>query len=83
MRRSSCRPFAPADSNTVARYADDGRYWFFWKCRGRPVAHWFLTPDHLFFMAAAVLLCYWLALHLTSPVRDAAEGGGAVRAAAI
>src|SRR5208337_3947522 len=29
----------------------------------------FLTPEHLFFLAAAVLLCNWLALHLTSPVR--------------
>ncbi len=30
---------------------------------------WFLTPEHLFFLVAAVLLCYWLAYHLTSPVR--------------
>ena len=56
-------------SDTVARVADDGRYWFFYEVpRGR-VGNWFLTPDHLFFMGAAVLLCYWLALHLTSPVR--------------
>jgi two-component system sensor histidine kinase CpxA len=33
------------------------------------VGIWFLSPDHLFFMLAGVLLCYWLALHLTSPVR--------------
>jgi two-component system sensor histidine kinase CpxA len=26
-------------------------------------------PEHVFVMAAAVLLCYWLAFHLTSPVR--------------
>jgi len=29
----------------------------------------FLTPDHVFVMAAAVLLCYGLALYLTRPVR--------------
>ena len=38
-------------------------------CRAPASGSWFLTPDHLFFMGAAVLLCYWLALHLTSPVR--------------
>jgi two-component system sensor histidine kinase CpxA len=59
----------PLTGDTVARVADDGRYWFFFVVpRGR-VGRWFLTPDHLFFMAVAVLLCYWLALHLTSPVR--------------
>jgi two-component system sensor histidine kinase CpxA len=31
---------------------------------------WFLTPEHLFFLVAAVLLCYWLTYHLTRPVAD-------------
>jgi len=54
---------------TVARAADDGRYWFFYIVpRGR-VGSWFLLPEHAFVMAAGVLLCYWLALYLTSPVR--------------
>ena len=48
---------------------DDGRYWFFFIVPRTSLAPSFLTPEHLFFMAAAVLLCYWLALHLTSPVR--------------
>ena len=38
--------------------------------RAAPSRSWFLTPDHLFFwLGARCLLCYWLALHLTSPVR--------------
>jgi two-component system sensor histidine kinase CpxA len=54
---------------TLARVSDDGRYWFFFIVPRTSLAPSFLTPEHLFFMLAAVLLCYWLALHLTSPVR--------------
>jgi two-component system sensor histidine kinase CpxA len=53
----------------VARSADDGRYWFFYIVPAESPGAWFLTPDHLFMMAAAVLLCYWLALEVTKPVR--------------
>ena len=38
-------------------------------CRAVRVGSWFLLPEHAFVMAAGVLLCYWLALYLTSPVR--------------
>ena len=72
LRRARNRPGflrATLGRDTVARVADDGRYWFFFVLERGRVGTWFLTPDHLFFMAAAVLLCYWLALHLTSPVR--------------
>ncbi len=72
VRRASRRPqfqFFRSGEDTLARAADDGRYWFFYIVpRVRP-GSWFLTPDHLFMMGAAVLLCYWFALHLTSPVR--------------
>jgi two-component system sensor histidine kinase CpxA len=54
---------------TVARAADDGRYWFFYIVPRVRVGFWFLLPEHAFVMAAGVLLCYWLALYLTSPVR--------------
>jgi two-component system sensor histidine kinase CpxA len=57
------------DSDTVARVADDGRYWFFFEVPRHRIGIWFLSPDHIFLMLAGVLLCYWLALHLTSPVR--------------
>ena len=58
-----------AGKSTVARAADDGRYWFFFIVPRERVGIGFLTPDHVFMMAAAVLLCYWLAYHLTRPVR--------------
>ena len=61
--------FFPLGNATLARAAEDGRYWFFFIVPRTSLAPSFLTPPHLFFMAAAVLLCYWLALHLTSPVR--------------
>ena len=49
--------------------SDDGRYWFFFIVPRAHVGSWFLQPEHLFVMAAAVGLCYWLALYLTRPVR--------------
>ena len=62
-------PFFRTGADMVARAADDGRYWFFFIVPGEPPGAWFLTPDHLFMMAAAVLLCYWLAIEVTKPVR--------------
>jgi two-component system sensor histidine kinase CpxA len=53
----------------IPRAADDGRYWFFLIVPHAKVGSWFLTPDHLFFFVAAVMLCYWFALHITSPLR--------------
>ena len=63
-------PFFRVGESTVARIANDGRYWFFFLVPRPTIGIWFLTPDHLFFGAAAILLCYWLALYLTSPVRS-------------
>jgi two-component system sensor histidine kinase CpxA len=62
-------PFIRVSNNLVARHAEDGRYWFFFIVPRPSVFPWFLTPDHLFVLGAEILLCYWLALHLTSPVR--------------
>jgi two-component system sensor histidine kinase CpxA len=67
--RSTLYRFIPVGVATLARVSGDGRYWFFFIVPRSSLAPSFLTPEHLFFMAAAVLLCYWLALHLTSPVR--------------
>lgn len=67
--RSQALPFIRVGAATVARHADDSRYWFFFITPRPNVGPWFLTPDHIFVMAVAVLLCYWLAYHLTSPVR--------------
>ncbi len=68
-RRALYQLFRTGDS-TVARSADDGRYWFFFIVPPTHVGSWFLQPEHIFVMAAAVLLCYWLAFHLTRPVRN-------------
>ena len=54
----------------VARAADDGRYWYLFAVSDAQVGMWFLQWDHVFVLLAAVLLCYWLALHLTEPVRQ-------------
>jgi signal transduction histidine kinase len=73
VRRATNRgglPFFRVGDNTVARIANDGRYWFFFLVPHQAIGLWFLSPDHLFFGAMTILLCYWLALHLTSPVRS-------------
>jgi signal transduction histidine kinase len=67
-RRASF-PIMRSAENMLVRASDDGRYWFFFIVPRERPGIWFLSPDHLFIMGIAVLLCYWLALHLTSPVR--------------
>lgn len=69
-RRPSLYQLFRTGDATVARAADDGRYWFFFIVPRVRVGSWFLLPEHVFVMAAGVLLCYWLALYLTSPVRQ-------------
>ena len=67
-RRVLYQIFRTGDS-TVARKSDDGRFWFFFIVPRAHVGSWFLQPEHLYVMVAAVGLCYWLALYLTRPVR--------------
>ena len=67
-RRVLYQVFRTGDS-TVARASDDGRFWFFFIVPKAHVGSWFLQPEHIFVMAAAIGLCYWLAFHLTRPVR--------------
>ena len=71
IRRARNRPlpFIRVSNDLVARHAEDGRYWYFFIVPRPTVFPWFLTPDHLFVLGAATLLCYWLALHFTSPLR--------------
>ncbi len=47
----------------------DGRYFLILLGPRRPGPFWFLRAQHLWVLALAVLLCYGLAYHLTSPVR--------------
>jgi signal transduction histidine kinase len=59
-----------ASGRLVARAAEDGRYWFFLVVPRTRVGSWFIEPEHLFVLAAAALMSWWLALHLTAPLRD-------------
>ena len=68
--RRRANPFLRINQDTVARTAGDGRYWFFFLVPRASIGLWFITPEHLFFGAVTILLCYWLALYLTSPVRS-------------
>jgi signal transduction histidine kinase len=68
-RRPSYQLFRTGDDLT-ARAADDGKYWYFLIAPRVRVGLWFLQPEHLFILLAAVLLCYALAYHLTRPVRQ-------------
>ncbi len=73
IRRAHSRPpyqFFRAGNAMMARAADDGRYWYFFEVPDAQVGTWFLQWDHVFVLVAAVLLCYWLALHLSEPVRQ-------------
>ncbi|PWU06460.1 MAG: two-component sensor histidine kinase [Terriglobia bacterium] len=68
-RRRAEYQFFRAGNAMVARAAEDERYWWFFIVPRMRVGLWFLQPDHMFVLLAAVLLCYWLAFRLTRPVR--------------
>jgi len=53
----------------ILRAAGDGKFWFFHLVPRHMTSAWFLTPEHLFMIGAAVLFCYLLAYHLTKPLR--------------
>jgi signal transduction histidine kinase len=53
----------------VARRSEDGRYCFFFPVVYRRIGYWIVMPQDLWLIGAIVLLCYWLARHLTEPVR--------------
>ena len=63
-------PFFGFGNPMAARAAEDGKYWYFFIRKRAVVGWWFLQPDHLFVLLPAVLLCYWLAFHLSRPVRE-------------
>lgn len=62
-------PFTRRNNVVFGRQSQDGRYWFFVSALGRRSMFWFIQPQHLWILGMVVLLCYGLALHLTSPVR--------------
>ncbi len=54
----------------ITRSAADEKYRFFLIRERDGVGPWFFQPEHIFFLLAAILLCYWLAFHLTRPLRQ-------------
>lgn len=54
----------------LVRAAHDGAYWFFFIAPRPRLAAWFFSPQHLWIIGAAVLFCWLLAYHLTTPLRQ-------------
>ena len=52
----------------LGRPSEDGRYWFFLVLPQESSGFAAFLPQHLWIITAALLLCYWLAIHLTRPV---------------
>ena len=62
-------PFTRRSNVVWGRPSPDNKYWFFVIAPGRRSMFWFIQPQHLWILGIVILLCYGLALHLTSPVR--------------
>ena len=62
-------PFARRGNVVWGRPSPDNKYWVLVIAPGRRSMFWFIQPQHLWILGVIVLLCYWLALSLTSPVR--------------
>ena len=53
----------------MARKTQHGRYWFILSVSGDASPDWTFPTGQLWVLGAIVLLCYWLARYLTSPLR--------------
>lgn len=62
-------PFTRKEDVVWARRSQDEQYWLFVIAPSRRSMIWFFQPQHLWVLGIVVLLCYGLALHLTSPLR--------------
>lgn len=63
------RFFRRRNRAVVARKTHNGRYWFILSVPGEAAPGWTFPTGQLWVLAAIVLLCYWLARYLTSPLR--------------
>jgi signal transduction histidine kinase len=73
-------PFIGRRGPIIARPDSTRKYWLFVIEERRGSFFWFLQYQHLWIVAAVVLLCYAFAYHLTSPVqrlKKTVEGFGA------
>lgn len=62
-------PFARRNRTAIARRSPDGRYWLFMLVSRPNWYLWYFEWQHVWTLAIAVLLCYWFAYHLTTPLR--------------
>lgn len=54
---------------TLARRSENGRYWLILLIPPENVRRWVFLPGQLWILGAGIVLCYLLALYLTSPLR--------------
>jgi signal transduction histidine kinase len=64
------RFFLRRNRAVVARKTQHGRYWFILSVPGEAAPGWIFPTGQLWVLGAVVLLCYWLARYLTSPLRS-------------
>jgi two-component system sensor histidine kinase CpxA len=62
-------PFSRRNRTAIARHTPDDKYWLFVLVSRPNWYFWFFDWEHLWTLAIVVLLCYWFAYHLTSPLR--------------
>lgn len=68
-QRRQNNPLVKLNSKMYARQSADGKYWFFLVGGRSSTLLWYLQPETLWVWGLVVLLCYGLALHVTSPLR--------------
>ena len=54
----------------IAHRSSDGRYWLLRLIPQEGARRWVLLPGQLWILGAGIVLCYLLALYLTSPLRS-------------
>ena len=62
-------PFFRRNRAVLPRGAPDGKYWWLLLIPQQNIAFWLIAPQSLWILLAVILLCYALALNLTSPLR--------------
>ncbi len=62
-------PFFRRNRAVLPFGAPDGKYWWLLLIPQQNMVFWLIAPQSLWILLAVVLLCYALALHLTSPLR--------------
>ena len=62
-------PFFHSGNGVIAHRSEDGKYNFILILPGSRFGSWVISPQALYGLGVAILLCYLLAMNLTSPLR--------------